>query len=65
MNPRDVSDDADALFWVDTAVRDAWHRLGEADDGSEEATLWLFSTDRSSWATAEYVLGQSEYEVEQ
>ncbi|MER5780228.1 methyltransferase domain-containing protein [Streptomyces mobaraensis] len=65
VNPRDISDDPDALFWVDTAVRDAWHWLGEADDGSEEATLWLLAADRSSWATAEYVPGQSEYEVEQ
>ncbi|GAA0348088.1 methyltransferase domain-containing protein [Streptomyces blastmyceticus] len=65
VSPREISGDADALFWIDTTVRDAWHRVGEADDGSEEATLWLFSADRSSWATAEYVPGQTEYEVEQ
>ncbi|MGW1196673.1 methyltransferase domain-containing protein [Streptomyces sp. NPDC002536] len=65
VSPRDISGDADALFWIDTAVRDAWHHVGEADDGSEEATLWLFSADHASWATAEYVPGQAAYEVEQ
>ncbi|MFF4408461.1 methyltransferase domain-containing protein [Streptomyces sp. NPDC001407] len=65
LSPRDITGDSDALFWIDTAVRDAWHHVGEADDGSEEATLWLFSADRASWATAEYVPGQTEYEVEQ
>ncbi|MEV4741553.1 methyltransferase domain-containing protein [Streptomyces sp. NPDC049555] len=65
ISPRDITDDPDALFWIDLMVRDAWHHLGEADDGSDEATLWLFSTDRSSWATAEYVPGHDAYETEQ
>ncbi|MCC3776658.1 methyltransferase domain-containing protein [Streptomyces sp. UNOB3_S3] len=65
VSPLDISGDSDALFWIDTVVREAWHRVGEADDGSEEATLWLLSADRASWATAEYVPGQTEYAVEQ
>ncbi|MEV5238359.1 methyltransferase domain-containing protein [Streptomyces cinnamoneus] len=65
ISPRDIADDHDALFWTDLMVRDAWHHVGEAADGSDEATLWLFSTDRSSWATAEYVPGHDAYETEQ
>ncbi|GHF71113.1 hypothetical protein GCM10010218_60560 [Streptomyces mashuensis] len=65
ISPRAVAGDRDALFWTDLMVRDAWHHVGEAGDGSDEATLWLFSTDRSSWATAEYVPGHDAYETEQ
>lgn len=63
--PLDVTSDHDALFYVDVTVPGAWHLVAKAEDGSDEATLWLFSHDKSSWATAEYVPGQNEYEVEQ
>ncbi|QSY49168.1 MULTISPECIES: methyltransferase domain-containing protein [Streptomyces] len=66
LSPLDVASDYDALFYVDVSVPGAWHFVGKARDGSDEATVWLFSHDKSSWATAEYVPGdQADYEVEQ
>ncbi|MCF3107056.1 methyltransferase domain-containing protein [Streptomyces roseoverticillatus] len=66
VSPLGITDDPDALFYVDLAVPGAWHFVGKAGDGSGEATLWLFSHDKASWATAEYVPGdQADYEVEQ
>ncbi|WP_058043492.1 methyltransferase domain-containing protein [Streptomyces roseifaciens] len=63
--PLDVVHDQHALFYVDLAVPQVWHYVGRAQDGSDEATLWLFSYDKGSWATAEYVPGRASYEVEQ
>jgi protein-L-isoaspartate O-methyltransferase len=55
----------DPVFFISLHITDAWHYWGEADDNSGEATLWLFSDDRRSWATVEYVPDAETYEVEQ
>ncbi|GAA1919788.1 methyltransferase domain-containing protein [Streptantibioticus ferralitis] len=65
IDPRDIDDSPDGMFAIGTQVRDAWPTLGLAQDGSDEATLWITADDGKSWATAEYVPGQSEFEVEQ
>ncbi len=63
--PQDLVHDADALFYVGLALTDTWHHVGNADDGSDEFTWWIFANDKSSWATADYVPGQEVYEVDQ
>ncbi|WKK23928.1 hypothetical protein QZH56_35465 [Streptomyces olivoreticuli] len=63
--PQDLVHDADALFYVGLALTDAWHHVGNADDGSDEFTWWIFADDKSSWATVEYVPGQEVCEVDQ
>ncbi len=62
--PQNVIQDAPAFF-TSLTVTDAWYRWCDADDGSGEATLWLFSDDRQSWATVEYLPDATTYEVEQ
>ncbi|MGW7004183.1 methyltransferase domain-containing protein [Streptomyces sp. NPDC054933] len=64
-DPRDIDDSADGMFAIGAQVRDAWPSLGHAQDGSDEATLWILADDGKSWATAEYVPGRSVFEVEQ
>ncbi|MGP3974426.1 methyltransferase domain-containing protein [Streptomyces sp. 8N114] len=65
INPLKIAHDADAQFWVGLALPDAWHMEVEAEDGSDEVTWWLLADDRSSWAAADYVPGQSEYVIAQ
>ncbi|MFJ5595419.1 methyltransferase domain-containing protein [Streptomyces noursei] len=65
LDPRVLEDDLDARFAVGLRVRDAWPLLCPADDGSDEATYWLFDDARTSWATVEYVPGRDAYETEQ
>lgn len=65
LDPRVLEENPDARFAVGLRVRDAWPLLCPADDGSDEATYWLFDDARSSWATVEYVPGQDTYETEQ
>ena len=60
-----LEEDLHARFAVGLRVRDAWPLLCPADDGSDEATYWLFDDARSSWATVEYVPGRAAYETEQ
>ncbi|MFG3254596.1 methyltransferase domain-containing protein [Streptomyces sp. NPDC048172] len=64
IEPRNVIQDGPAFF-TGLTVTDAWYRWCEAVDGSGEATLWLFSDDRKSWATVEYTPHAETYEVEQ
>jgi hypothetical protein len=54
-----------AAFAVSCSVTDAWGLLCDAEDGSDEATLWILADDKRSWGAAEYVPGQTEYEVAQ
>ncbi|MFD9535796.1 hypothetical protein [Streptomyces sp. NPDC060010] len=63
--PRTFAEDPDALFFVGLSLPDAWHLLAEAGDGSGEATLWILSDDRASWATVEYAPDSTEFEVDQ
>ncbi|MGD3105051.1 methyltransferase domain-containing protein [Streptomyces sp. YGL11-2] len=65
IDPRILENDLDARFAVGLRVRDAWPLLYPADDGSDEATYWLFDDARTSWATVEYVPGHETYETEQ
>ncbi|MGW7025110.1 methyltransferase domain-containing protein [Streptomyces decoyicus] len=65
LDPRVLEEDLHARFAVGLRVRDAWPLLCPADDGSDEATYWLFDDARTSWATAEYVPGRAAYETEQ
>ncbi|MFK0290298.1 methyltransferase domain-containing protein [Streptomyces sp. NPDC090442] len=62
--PQNVIQD-DPAFFISLNVTDAWYQWCEADDGSEEATLWFFADDGKSWATVEYVPNADTYEVEQ
>lgn len=62
--PQNVIQD-DPAFFTALSVTDAWYRWCDSDDGSGEATLWLFSDDRKSWATVDYTPGAETYEVEQ
>ncbi|MEV6575642.1 methyltransferase domain-containing protein [Streptomyces sp. NPDC051577] len=63
--PRKFTEDPDALFFVGLALPDAWYLLAEAGDGSGEATLWILADDRASWATVEYTLDTTEFDVDQ
>lgn len=65
IDPRVLEDDPDARFAVGLRVRDVWPLLCPADDGSDEATYWLFDDARTSWATVEYVPGRDRYVTEQ
>ncbi|MFD9791617.1 methyltransferase domain-containing protein [Streptomyces sp. NPDC059070] len=65
LSPRELVGDSDALFFTGLALTDAWYLLAEAEDGSDEATLWLLADDRASWAAAEYVPGHDTFEVDQ
>ncbi|WP_336052950.1 methyltransferase domain-containing protein [Streptomyces sp. CA2R101] len=65
LDPRVLEYDPHARFAVGLRVRDAWPLLCHADDGSDEATYWLFDDARTSWATAEYVPGHASYDIEQ
>lgn len=66
ISPRDLAADADALFFIGLALPDAWYLFAEADDGSQEATLWILADDRSSWAAVEYEPGAGDgYTLEQ
>ncbi|MFE7665203.1 methyltransferase domain-containing protein [Streptomyces celluloflavus] len=65
IDPRILEEDHHARFAVGLRVRDAWPLLSPADDGSDEATYWLFDDARTSWATVEYVPGRDRYETEQ
>ncbi|WP_241192371.1 methyltransferase domain-containing protein [Streptomyces sp. ADI96-02] len=62
--PQNVIQD-DPAFFIGLSITDAWFRWCAADDGSEEATLWFFSDDGTSWATVEYLPNADAYEVEQ
>ncbi|WHM40958.1 methyltransferase domain-containing protein [Streptomyces sp. BPTC-684] len=65
LSPRALVGDSDALFFTGLALPDAWYLLAEAEDGSDEATLWLLADDRASWAAAECVPGHDAFEVDQ
>jgi protein-L-isoaspartate O-methyltransferase len=65
VNPLELARDADALFWIDQFLPDAWHMEVEADDGSGEVTWWILADDRSSWAAADYAPGREEYVIAQ
>ncbi|MFC8079199.1 methyltransferase domain-containing protein [Streptomyces sp. NPDC057307] len=62
--PQNVIQD-DPAFFIGLSVTDAWYRWCDSDDGSGEATLWVFSDDRKSWATVDYAPDAETYEVEQ
>ncbi|MBY8884903.1 methyltransferase domain-containing protein [Streptomyces sp. PTM05] len=64
LSPYDV-EDLDPRFAVSLSVRDAWPLLCTAEDGSDEATLWVISDDHASWAAVEYVPGQTDFGVRQ
>ncbi|UGY92898.1 methyltransferase domain-containing protein [Streptomyces gobiensis] len=65
IDPRALDASPDAMFFLSLLVRDAWPVMRWADDGSDEATYWLLSDDRQSWATVEYVPGHDEFETDQ
>lgn len=64
-DPLEIDADSDAEFFVSALVPGAWPVRERADDGSGEATYWLLSDDRRSWATVEYVPGHDRFETEQ
>ncbi len=52
-----------ALFAIGMQVPGAFWRAERYEDGAY--TLWLYSRDTKSWATADYEKGRTEYEVVQ
>ncbi|NEA54379.1 methyltransferase domain-containing protein [Streptomyces sp. SID13666] len=65
VHPESVRNDTDARFAVAVQVSGLWSMLCAADDGSDESTLWLLADDRRSWASIEYVPGETSFEVDQ
>ncbi|WP_269855792.1 methyltransferase domain-containing protein [Streptomyces sp. RPT161] len=63
-DPRELVQD-DALFFASLHLPHASLVWCNADDGSDEATLWLLANDKRSWATIEYAPGQPAYGTEQ
>ncbi|MBD0742944.1 methyltransferase domain-containing protein [Streptomyces sp. CBMA152] len=65
INPLSLVDDADAEFYISLKVPGVWAKVGRDDDAPGEATLWLLSDDRHSWAAVEHIEGATEFEADQ
>ncbi|MFD7014011.1 rRNA adenine N-6-methyltransferase family protein [Streptomyces sp. NPDC059928] len=65
LDPLSIVADADAEFYISLKVRGVWSKVGRDDEAPDEATLWLLSEDRRSWATIEYVQGSAEFATDQ
>ncbi|MCC3769676.1 methyltransferase domain-containing protein [Streptomyces sp. UNOC14_S4] len=65
LSPRELEAEYEAKFFIGLGLRDAWSLLAEADDGSDEATLWVLADDRKSWASVDHVPGHDTFTVEQ
>lgn len=65
LSPRDLETEYEAKFFIGLSLPDAWSLVAEADDGSDEATLWILADDQKSWASVDYVPGQDTLAVEQ
>ncbi|WP_424216014.1 protein-L-isoaspartate(D-aspartate) O-methyltransferase (plasmid) [Streptomyces sp. BI20] len=64
--PYDLTGEPDAEFFISHKVPGAWSQLhAGGEDAPGEATYWLLSDDRESWATVEYIEGQEDFETEQ
>ncbi|MET9648343.1 hypothetical protein AB0K71_05335 [Streptomyces syringium] len=65
LSPRDLEAKYEARFFIGLSLPDAWSLMAEADDGSDEATLWILADDQKSWASVDYVPGHDTFAVEQ
>ncbi|GAA4688888.1 methyltransferase domain-containing protein [Streptomyces chumphonensis] len=66
INPETLYGDLDQRFAVSVGLPGGiWPLLVEADDGSDESTLWLLTDDARSWASVDYVPGHETFCVEQ
>ncbi len=66
INPETLYGDLDQRFAVSVGLPGGiWPLLAEADDGSDESTLWLLTDDARSWASVDYMPGHESFCVEQ
>ncbi|MBW1601036.1 methyltransferase domain-containing protein [Streptomyces sp. JJ66] len=65
VHPERLYGELDQRFAVSVQLAGIWPLLVEADDGSQESTLWLLTDDRASWASVDYLPGHQEFPVQQ